>query len=530
MKKQLSTLSLLTLGLSLALPSVALAAPDTGWTKSTKLYEVRTWTGQPQWGHTDGTLKSATLFHPRSVVVLPDGKLLVADRDNHLLREVSTDKVSTYGGLIVGQSEPNTFIGAYNDDAKAQAAFNRPAGLATDAQGNIYVADSGNHAIRKISKDGKVTTLAGNGVMGSKDATGKEASFHSPSDVAVDSKGTVYVADTLNHTIRKVSSDGVVSTLTALSERVIEDSPGSADFVGDYADGAIAKAKFNEPSGLVVDAKDNLYVSDRGNQRIRYFDFAKGTVSTIAGGNQPAPGTSIYAQNASYIVGDFQDGVAANARFNGPEGLALTSDGSLLVADSENHAIRMIKDGQVTTVAGVPAEYGTADGVIGSARLNHPTDVALLADGRLAIADELGNKIRILQKYAKPAAIPADQSITVILNGSLVRTEVPAQAKASAVMLPVRSVGNALGYEVEFDKKTGAAILSKNGVVYTIVSGASTVTKTVNGSKQTLTLNAPAIEANNRLFLPVRFFASESGLDIQWDSEAKIVVIRDPIF
>lgn len=97
-------------------------------------------------------------------------------------------------------------------------------------------------------------------------------------------------------------------------------------------------------------------------------------------------------------------------------------------------------------------------------------------------------------------------------------------------MLPVRSVGTALGYEVDFDKKSGAAILTKKGVVYTISSGTNTVTKTANGSKQTLTLNAPAIEVNNLLFLPVRFFASESGLDIQWDSEANIVVIRDPIF
>lgn len=519
-----------SLGLSLALPSVALAATDAGWTKSSKLYEIRTWTGQPQWGHTNGSTHTETLFHPRSIAELPSGKLLIADTDNHLLREVSADQVTTYSGLVIGESEPHIFIGGYNDDKLDVAAYNKPAGLAVDAQGNIYVADSGNNAIRKIAKDGEVTTLAGNGLIGNKDAKGKEATFHSPADVAVDSKGSVYVADTLNHTIRKISQDGTVTTLTSPSKRVIEDSPGTADFVGDYADGAISAAKFNEPSGLALDVNDNLYVSDRGNQRIRYIDFAKGIVSTVAGGISPVNGSSIYAKTSAYAVGDYQDGAAIHAKFNAPEGLALAHDGSLIVADSLNHAIRIINDGKVTTLTGIPTEYGTTDGVTGSAQFNHPTDVAVLADGRLAIADESGNTIRVLQKYAKPATMPSDKSISVILNGKLISSDVPAQLKSNAVMLPVRSVGTALGYDVDFDKKTGAAILTKGEAVYTINSGSSTVTKTVKGIKQTLTLNAPVIDVNKRVFIPVRFFATESGLDIQWDAGDNTVIIRNLTF
>ncbi|WP_256756820.1 stalk domain-containing protein [Cohnella sp. WQ 127256] len=530
MRNNIRTIGLLTLGLSLIVPSVALAATDTNWTKSSELYEIRTWTGQSQWGHVDGPVKSATLFHPRSIVELPNGKLLVADTENHMLREISVDAVTTYSGLFVGESESRTPIGAYNDDQLNLAAYNQPTGLTVDSLGNIYIADSGNNAIRKITKDGKVNTLAGNGSIGNKDAKGKEATFYSPSDIAVDSKGTVYVSDTLNHTIRKITPEGVVTTLTASSNRAIEYFPGAAEFAGDYADGAIANAKFNEPSGLAVDGNDNLYVSDRGNQRIRYIDFTKGTVTTVAGGKSSDNGTSIYTKNSAYALGDFLDGAAVESKFNAPEGLALTEDGSLIVADSLNHAIRIIQDGKVTTLTGIPVEFGVADGLTNHAQFNHPTDVTVLKDGRLVIVDESGNKIRVLQKYAKPASMPSDKSISVLLNGKIVSSDVPAQLKSNAVLLPVRSVGAALGYKVSFDKKTGAAILTKGETTYTIKSGANTVTKSVKGVKQTLTLNAPVAEVDKRVFIPVRFFANESGLDIQWDAENQTVVIRNVVF
>src|SRR5690606_29282246 len=109
-------------------------------------------------------------------------------------------------------------------------------------------------------------------------------------------------------------------------------------------------------------------------------------------------GTYAAAQD-SYVTGDYADGAAATARFNAPEGITVTEDGTVVVADALNHAIRLIKDGQVSTLAGVAAEFGQTDGVPGFAKFNHPTDVAVLADGRLAIADEYGNKIRILQPY-----------------------------------------------------------------------------------------------------------------------------------
>jgi len=532
MRKKIRSIGLAAAALTIALslPVHAQAAPDTGWLQSNKLYEIRTWAGQPQWGHENGPVENAAFLQPQSIAELPDGRLLVADTGNHLLRVVSAGEVAAYSGMTLGEDESGSPIGAYYDDERETAFYQQPSGLAVDVQGNVYVADTGNHAIRKITTDGKVTTLAGNGRIGNADGQGKEATFHSPSDVAVDSRGNVYVADTLNHTIRKITKDGAVVTLTAPSERVVEYFPGAVEPAGDYADGALSLAKFNEPSGLALDAKDNLYVSDRGNQRIRYIDFAAGTVTTVAGGEAPRDGASIYAPGSAYAQGDYVDGAAAAARFNAPEGLTVTPDGALIVADSLNHVIRAVKAGKVSTLAGVPVEFGTVDGVPGSAQFNRPTDVALLADGRLAIADESGHKVRILQKYAQLVSLPSDERIHVILNGKSVVFDAPARLKANAVLLPVRSMGVALGYEVGYDKKTGAATLSRNGIKYAIKSGRSTVDKTVDGLTETLTLNAPAANAGNRMFIPVRFFAEESGLDVQWDAAAGTVVIRNPVF
>jgi sugar lactone lactonase YvrE len=525
MKFNLPKVILCCLGATIAftLPTAAFAASDISWTKSSKLYEVHTWTGKSELGHGNGSLSQATFFHPRSAVALPDGRLLISDSANHLIRTVSVDKVAAYTGLDLGENDANLPLGGYNDDVLAKAAFELPSGLAIDVQGNVFVADTNNNAIRKISIDGKVSTLAGNGTLGILDGVGAKATFYQPSDVAVDSKGNVYVADTLNNVIRKITSDGTVTTLSAVSTRTIEYFPGAVETAGDYIDGKIATAKFNEPSGLAVDAKDNLYVSDRGNQRIRYIDFAADIVTTVAGGGE-------LGKQAPYVEGGYVDGTASQSRLNAPEGLTITADGSLIVADSLNHVIRIIKDGTVSTLTGVPTEFGKENGVSGSAQFNHPTDVTVLADGRLVIVDEFGNKVRVLQKYTKPANLPTGKGISVLLNGVLVPSDVPAQLKANSVLLPVNSVGTALGYTVSFDSKTGAAHLTKGELVYTIPQGSKTITKSLKGKTETLTLNAATIMVNNRLFIPVRFFAGESDLDIQWDTASQIVVIRNKVF
>ncbi|WP_027085247.1 stalk domain-containing protein [Cohnella panacarvi] len=514
----------LGLTLVLAVPSIASAASaDYGWSTSPKLYEVRTIAGKSELGHANGANKDATFFQPYSAVALPDGRLLVSDYENHLIRVVTAARTDTYAGLDLGQDEANNPIGGFNDDVLLKSAFEHPAGLAIDSKGSIYVADSENNAIRVITKDGKVSTLAGSGKLGSDDGIGAAASFDHPSDVAVAKDGTVYVADTLNHAIRKVASDGKVTTLTADSNRPFEYFPGAVEYSGSFKDGPIASAQFNEPTGLALDSKGNLYVSDRGNQRIRYIDFAAGTVSTVAGGGD-------LDKQLQYVEGDYIDGEALKARFNAPEGLTIAPDGTLIIADKLNHAIRTLKNGQVGTLAGIATEVGTSDGVSANAQFDNPTDVTILTDGRLVVIDQNSNKIRVLQKYAAPASLPTDKSIKVLLNGELLTTDVPAIMSPGAVLLPIRSVGTALGYAVDYDDKAQTGTLTKGNTVYTIKKNMKTVTKTVDGVATQVTLNSATVQTNDRLFIPVRFFAEESGYDIQWDDKLQIVVIRDKQF
>ncbi|MGI8821093.1 MAG: hypothetical protein ACR2ID_09540, partial [Chthoniobacterales bacterium] len=269
--------------------------------------------------------------------------------------------VSTWAGL------PGTYGAA--DGLGTTARFTSIYGVALDAAGNLYVADTSYHTIRKVNAGGAVTTLAGSaGFAGSADGTGSAARFDAPGAIAVDAAGTVYVADTNNHTIRKITPAGVVSTFA-----------GSPGVIGS-TDGTGSNARFYFPSGIAVDAKGYVYVSDSSNHTIRKITPA-GLVSTFAG----MPGAY-----------GFSDGVGIMARFNLPYGIAATPGGTLYVADTYNHSIRKITpDATVTTVAG-GGVAGAADGNPSSpaSRFNAPRGIAVDASENLFVADEYNDTIR----------------------------------------------------------------------------------------------------------------------------------------
>ena len=221
---------------------------------------------------------------------------------------------------IAGLASPGS-----RDGIGSAASFNVPSGVALDSVGNVYVADQNNGTIRKITPTGSVSTLAGlAGNFGSDDGEGDAARFYSPSGVAVDGSGNVYVADQNNHTIRKITPTGFVSTLAGLAG-----NPGNDDGEGDAA-------RFNSPFGVAVDGSGNVYVADTYNSTIRKINPA-GSVSTLAGlaGN---PGSD--------------DGDPSTARFNFPSGVAADNAGTIYVADPGNAAIRKISStGIVTTLA-----------------------------------------------------------------------------------------------------------------------------------------------------------------------------------
>src|SRR5581483_3239257 len=240
--------------------------------------------------------------------------------------------------------------------------------VAVDAAGNIYIADGGDHTVRKATAGGIVTTLAGgSGQGGSADGTGTNARFVYPYAVAVDAAGNVYVTDIGNQNIRKITAGGVVTTLA-----------GTVGVAGSV-DGNGTAAQFNLPQGIAVDAAGNVYVSDTNNSTIRRIA-PNGAVTTLAG---------VAGQTGS------ADGTGAGATFNFPFGLAVDATGNIYAADYGNSEIRRISSGgTVTTFAGSASATGTADGQGGSARFDHPSAVSLDAAGNVYVIATSNQTIR----------------------------------------------------------------------------------------------------------------------------------------
>ena len=260
-------------------------------------------------GSADGTGAAARFSYPYGVAVDAGGVVFVSDQYNHTIRKITpAGVVTTFAGL------PGQLGSA--DGAGTAARFRSPAGVALDAAGNLYVADQGNHTIRKITAAGMVTTLAGQALQAGSDSTSVGAHFEKPAGVAVDAAGNVYVADQENRTIRKITPAGVVGRLA-----------GQVGVSG-RRDTTVARfARFNFPTGIAIDASGTLYVADRFNHTIRVIA-PSGRVTTLAG-NPLGAGSA--------------DGTGSAARFNCPMGVAVDATGAVYVTDQTNHTVRVIR-------------------------------------------------------------------------------------------------------------------------------------------------------------------------------------------
>ena len=255
----------------------------------------------------------------------------------------------------------------YADGTGTAAQFNTSYGVAVDASGTIYIADSNNNRIRKITPGGVVTTLAGSGTASYADGTGTAAQFNDPTGIAVDTSGTVYVADLYNNRIRKITSGGVVTTLAGSG------TAGSLNGTG-------TSAQFNNPYGIIVDSSGSVYVADTSNNIIRKIT-SGGVVTTLAG---------------SGTAGSL-NGTGTSAQFNGPYGITIDSSSNIYVGDMLNNTIRKITPGGVVTTLAGSGTNGSINGTGTSAQFNYPGGVAIDSNGTIYVVDAFGYQIRKIQ-------------------------------------------------------------------------------------------------------------------------------------
>jgi sugar lactone lactonase YvrE len=309
-------------------------------------------------GNFDATGPAAGFFNPNGLASDSFGNIYVADTGSHTIRKVTpAGVVSTIAGV---SGQPGTA-----DGNGASARFNSPAGIAIDASGNLYVADTGNSTIRRISITGEVSTFAGVGSeVGSVDGTGAAARFDAPRALAIDGSGNIYVADSSTNSIRRITTPGAVVTT--------------------FASG------FNVPSGVATDAAGNVYVADTENHSIRIVTPA-GAVSTFAG-------TGVQGS---------ADLVAASATFTGPAGIAVVGSGAsriVYVADTGNSTIRAIAGGQVSTLAGTAQTFGSTDASGPAASFLFPHALAVDGAGNVYAADTGNHTIRRITSAAGAAS------------------------------------------------------------------------------------------------------------------------------
>ena len=335
----------------------------------------------------DGPATQALLHFPAGVAVARDGTLYIADQFNHRIRVVKNGTITTLAGDGTACADPTASTNPCGDNGAATAAqLNRPYGLALTSDGTLYIADTNNHRVRKVASDGTISTFAGTGTAGfaGDDGPATAAQLGSPTGLALASDGTLYIAEFNAHRVRKVASDGTISTVAGT---------GTAGFAGD--DGPATAAQLDQPIDLALAADGTLYVAGFGSQRIRKIA-TDGTISTVAGA-----GTAGFNK---------EGGAALEVVLNQPRGVAVTSDGSrVYIADTNNHRIRKVDTttGLLTTIAGVGEGYSGDGGLANAARLNAPTGVAVAPDGRVYIADLGNNRIRVLKAITLAPPSPA---------------------------------------------------------------------------------------------------------------------------
>ncbi|MDQ3946128.1 MAG: NHL repeat-containing protein [Actinomycetota bacterium] len=360
-----------------------------------------------------GPASSAQLYHPRAIAFDRAGNAFVADTLNQRIRRIDTEGTIT---TVAG----NGMEGFGGDGGPAlQATMNQPHGVAVDAAGNVYIADSANHRIRRVDRQGVITTVAGNGTP---DATGDDgparaALVKDPKTLATDPGGKhLYIADTGNNRIRRIDlSTGIITTVAGVTRAGADGDGGPA-----------ARAALNSPRGLWVTRDGAVFIADTDNHRIRKVD-ADGTISTVAG-----TGTAGFSGDG---------GPAGQAQLNDPRAVAVDRSGNIYVGEELGQRVRRVDpSGTITTIAGNgTAGFGGDGGPASAAQVDHIRALSLDSQGNLWIADTFNNRVRVISSPGSASSAPSSTTSTTTAATSPPPSSPPTTAAPKPAPAPRRS-------------------------------------------------------------------------------------------
>lgn len=430
-------------------------------------------------GLRDGELQSATFSFPRGLGKDSQDRIYIADTYNNVIRILEEGMVKTFIGTGDEKDGYGYYLGGHRDGPLSTARFDKPSMVVFDSKGNMFVLDTGNHVIRKVTKD-RVYTFAGSGKAGYRDGSDDTAMFNNPLGLAIDRDDNLYVADSFNNVIRKVDPKGRVTTLA-----------GVYGDMGGYKDGDADTSLFNEPAAVVMGEDSTLYVADSGNHLIR--KISNNQVTTFAGNKE-------YALKASpmtgYGEGGFKEGPKDEARFNFPKALALSDGGDLYVADSLNGSIRVIlNDGNVITFV-----HG----------LDSPSGL-LIHDGLLYVSDMYKNSVTAFDidshgdyLFENLGIKKGERRTAVILNSN--RVEFPSSrpvADENDIFIPLKAFFKAWDAQVAVDGEMG---LVKKGSFVRLYD-------------DLISFDGEAMISGRQL--------TEAGFDVRWDPFYNTVIVRE---